>query len=95
MNDLIGKADVVLEFDFGYVVLVSSEPSVIPNENVFGLNRDGEVKWRIDAIPHVYEDSPYINILKEGEFVRAVNWDGGQVFVRPRDGTIESTSYSK
>ena len=92
---MISKADVVLEFDSSYVVLIRPEPSVIQNENVFGLNKNGDVKWQISALPHAYEDSPYTNILKEGNLVRAVNWDGGQVLVQPVDGSIKSTSYSK
>ncbi|KPF92236.1 hypothetical protein IP81_09615 [Novosphingobium sp. AAP83] len=76
-------------------VLLTIPRGTVENENVMGLNADGEIIWQIERIPHVYEDSPYINIAVENRDLIAFNWDGDKVNISPTNGKAKRIGYSK
>jgi len=59
------------------------------NENVFGVNNEGEIIWQIEGYPHVYEHSPFVDISQNADkLVTAFNWDGSRIIINPMTGRI-------
>jgi hypothetical protein len=85
----------VISFDEYFIVRIEPDVGVIYNENVFGVSLKGKVLWQIKAIPHVYDDSPYTGIGKDGENAKLSNWDGTDLLVKPMTGEIIKKSFSK
>lgn len=78
--------------NFGAVVVVRLEvpPGRAFNENVYGLDRRGRTLWQVPARPHVYTDSPYVSLAREGGRAVVTNWDGTRLALDPRTGEILS-----
>lgn len=85
----------VLEFDGVFVVRLEPDPGSCFNENVFGVAPDGSILWTIERRKHVYDDSPYSGALKKDGHVKLFNWDGDELVVDPRDGTVIAEGYGK
>ena len=85
----------VLAFDEIFVVLLEPDPGSRFNENVFGVAADGRVIWTIEQRKHVYDDSPYTSVLKEGDQVKLFNWDGDELIVDPKSGVVVAEGYGK
>jgi len=78
-------------------LLVRIEPEVrkICNENVFCVSLEGKILWQIAPTPHIYVDSPYTGIGKDGKYAKLYNWDGTDLIVNPSTGEIIKKSFSK
>lgn len=85
----------VLAFVDCLVVRIEPDSSQVYNENVFGINKDGKLLWQIQSIPHVYANSPYTNISKDGVFLKIHNWDGTDLTVEPYSGKITKKDFSR
>lgn len=68
---------------------------VIFNENIYAVSADGEILWQIPKMSHVYEDSPYVNMLVKGENIELYNWDGTILLIEPATGKILEKGYTK
>ncbi len=69
------------------------------NDNVFGIDYNGEVVWRIEerkVYPGGIEDCPFegISINEEGEFC-LFTWCGWRMVINPRTGDILETILTK
>lgn len=65
------------------------------NENVFGISIEGQLLWQIAKEEHVYSQSPYTGMTREGDNVRLFNWDGLELVVHPRTGKIVSRTVGR
>lgn len=82
---------------FSDVVIVRVEPPVgiIFNENIFGISLTGDLLWQIKTLKHVYGDSPYTSVKEVVSGIKLSNWDGDDVIVNPKTGSILQVGYSK
>lgn len=81
---------------FGEIILVITDYSESDlNENVWGINRQGEIVWQIPAVSEVNYDgikypgitNPYTGVLKVDEkTARLFNWEGGYFEIDPLTG---------
>jgi|SRR3989344_2075816 len=85
----------VLEFDDVLIVRLKVSKENTLGENVFGVSLDGRILWQIPTISHVYQNSPYTSIYREGDFVGAFNWDGTELTLNRLTGEIIKQGYSK
>lgn len=85
----------VIHFDESIVVRLEPDVGSKFNENVYGVNLNGKIIWKIEPCRHVYEDSPYTHIAADGDIVKLSNWDGDELFVSPKTGTILKKTYNK
>ena len=61
----------------------------IYNENVFGVNLDGNIIWQIPKVDLLYDDSPFVGLIKEDKkSVWAINWDGTALLLDVNTGEI-------
>lgn len=92
------EADISQTLEVGNVVVVRLrvEPGSIMNENVVALDRDdGKLLWKIPVRQHVYRDSPYTAISKEGSYAWVHNWDGTDLKIDPKTGEILEERFTK
>ena len=84
--------------DMGDLLVVRLEiPSgVVMNRNVFGISdEDGQILWQVPDRDLVYHDSPYTGLRRVGEMVALCNWDGLELRVDPRTGSVLEESYGR
>ncbi len=90
------KIKQVEQFDNLLIVRVNPKTKAgFLNENIFGVSFDGKILWQIEVLPHVYENSPYTGMSKEGESIKLCNWDGTDLIVNPVSGKIIKKGHSK
>jgi len=65
------------------------------NENVVAIDSDGCLMWKIASRKYVYENSPYMKIIREGENVVAHNWDGQVLVLHSKTGRIVEKRQTK
>jgi hypothetical protein len=80
----------ILDYDGVIVVLLEIPTGAKFNENVYGIDLTGNVLWRVPEKRYVYEDSPYTDIVRDGDDVVLFNWDGLQLTVEPKTGSVLS-----
>lgn len=86
----------MLEFSEIIVVRFEVPPKSGLNENVFGVNYDGEVVWQIPQQIHVREDSPYTSINRENyNEVGCYNWDATLYIVNSMTGKVVGKEFLK
>lgn len=85
----------ILEFPEALIVLLEPAPGAEYNENVFAIGWSGEKIWQIRPLENVYADSPYTKIYRSGENVGLSNWDGLDVIVDAKTGSILKKSFGK
>lgn len=78
----------VVEFDDVLVVMLDVPPNARHNENVYGVSREGQVLWQIQPRLHVYADSPYTYVGRQGDSAALSNWDGLELTVNAETGAI-------
>ena len=85
----------VLPFPDILVVCVQPDVGCIFNENVFGIDAEGHIKWQISKRTYAYQDSPFTGIARAGSTAILYNWDGTDLEVDPATGNVLSESFSK
>ncbi|HEV2294497.1 MAG TPA: hypothetical protein VGR35_11630 [Tepidisphaeraceae bacterium] len=72
------------------VVVLEPQKGVISNENVFGIDGEGRIKWQIARQPwgEGNLNNPYVGVQARGGEIQAFNWSDRVVFVDPRDGRV-------
>lgn len=93
--DFVWPVANVLDCGDVLVVRIDPHPGSKDNENVFGVNDNAVIVWKVPARICIYEDSPYTGIKKEGDNVRLFNWDGAELLVNPSTGEVLQTTYSR
>src|SRR5579864_3982222 len=78
-----------LDFEEAIVVRLASAQPVV-SQNIFGLDYQGNLMWKIPSARSFDARSPYISLSRNGSFVEAVNWDGHIVTLHPKLGYIVS-----
>jgi len=84
-----------LEFDQIVIVRIQPKCSSFINENIFGVSYSGKIVWQIAERKYVFARSPYTNISKEGQLLKAHNWDGTDLVIDPQSGNVLKASYSR
>lgn len=87
--------DEVVDCGKTLVVMIEPDPGVPFNENVYGVDKCGQIAWQIQRRSHVYKDSPYTGMLKDDSNVKVFNWDGETLTLNPSDGAIIKVEYGK
>ncbi len=85
----------VIQFDRTLVVRVETQPGTVFNENVFGVLEDGRIAWQVARRVLVYDDSPYMNLVRCEGKVKLMNWDGTELLADPDAGVEISVEYGK
>lgn len=49
----------------------------------------------IEQRKHVYADSPYTSVPREGGHVKIFTWEGNELIVDPRNGAVVAEGYGK
>ncbi len=84
-----------LDFGNAIVIMLDVPQGTIFNENVYGIDRDGNILWQVSKEKYVYEDSPYTDIQLAGNAVVLYNWDGLRLSVEPATGRILKKEYGR
>lgn len=99
-NELVVENNkIVFEHDIRYVVEVNDTLIVlleIPNNtsylnNVFGINKNGEIKWRIQNVADVFpvkNQLPFENLMVNGTGVFVSDFYGRRFSLNPTNGEI-------
>lgn len=82
-------------FEGVYIVLVEPPFGERFNENAYGVNGEGEILWKVTAVKHVREDSPYTGISEKAGVALLHNWDGYTLAIEPRTGKILREQFTK
>jgi hypothetical protein len=79
------------------IVKVESPAGTIFNRNVFGLCKNGEIRWQIQESEHgTQKDKPYIEIrINPDQTLIAANWNGVNYLVDPDNGKITVYTFDK
>lgn len=85
----------VLNYDGVLVVRVDPDPGSKDNENIFGVDANGAILWKVPVRKYIYDDSPYTGIKKAGQNVELFNWDGTELLVNPSTGGVIQETYGK
>lgn len=78
----------ILPFQTAAVVRLNPPVGSSGNENVYGIDYEGSVLWRVPQRKTVYRDSPYTGMRSEADLVRLFNWDGLELLIDPTTGTV-------
>lgn len=84
-----------LEFEDAVVVMLDVPPGGRMNENVFGINGDGQILWQIEKKPSPYPDSPYLDLNRIDANAKIGNWSGDEYVIEPATGKILEERYTK
>jgi hypothetical protein len=84
-----------IEFQSIVVVRLDVPIGKIFNENVFGVSACGDIVWQIKRRKYVYENCPYMNLLRSNSNIVAHNWDCLDLVLDPKTGTVIETVHSK
>lgn len=84
-----------LGFDKAVVARLEPPAGVVLNENVYGLDYEGQMLWQVPVRRHVYADSPYTNIARRGDDVLLSNWDGLELTLDPETGRVLGESWGR
>lgn len=102
-NELVvEKNKIVFDHNIRYVMEINDTLIVlleIPNNirylnNVFGINRNGEVKWRIQSVGDVFpvkNQLPFENLMVIGTDVFVPDFYGRRFSLNPTNGEILSS----
>lgn len=88
------KIDMVIQFGDKLVVLLLMD-HIKFNENVFGVSAKGKILWQIKQKSYPHDFSPYTNISKEGNLVKAWNFSGSDLVIDPDTGKVICKSFEK
>lgn len=85
----------VLAFAGILVVRVEPPQGIRFNENVYGVLPDGSVAWQVEVREYVYDDSPFTGLVRYGDNVKLMNWDGLELLVVPISGKEMDERYGR
>jgi hypothetical protein len=77
-----------LDYPSVTIVRLDVPPGAAFNENVFGVDDQGAVLWRVPKRAYVYADSPYTGMQRQGDNAILFNWDGLQLTIEAATGRI-------
>jgi len=80
------------------IVLLDSDEYKLNSQNIFCVDYHGKERWQIPDVPLVLPPSgvsPYTQIRKEGETIKAFNWDGTIITLNPESGVILYKDWTK
>ncbi len=90
----------VLEIDGLIIVVLEIPPRINYNNNVFALNINGEIIWRVnfkkEQLFYQRENCSFIGVLlnKEGQLI-LFNWCDTAFIINPKNGEIQDKYYTK
>jgi len=85
----------VLAFTGILVVRIEPPQGICFNENVYGILPSGAIAWQVEPRKYVYDDSPYTGLVRSGDEVKLMNWDGLELLVDPGTGKEISERYGR
>lgn len=78
------------------VVLINSPTKSLFNENIFCIDKNGQLIWQVEKVVHIYEDSPYDKIVNcNNESIEAWNCDSCNYLINIQNGKIISRRFTK
>lgn len=77
------------------VVLLDVPVKEMMNENIYGLNPDGQIIWRVVRVPRTTENAPFVSIRIDKGMIRADSWDGVVVWLDPNNGASLGHTWHK
>ncbi|WP_026906955.1 hypothetical protein [Paucisalibacillus globulus] len=103
---VVENKNIVFDHDIRYIVEVNDTLIVllsIPNNvrylnNVFGINHNGTIKWRIQSVGDVFpvkNQLPYENLMVHGTEVFVSDFYGRRFSLNPINGEILSSDVVK
>jgi hypothetical protein len=78
----------VLDFGEVLVVLLAVPEGTRFSENIFGVGKDGNVRWQVPHIPTRYPYSAFNRIVRLGDVVGTGKVEGLEVQIDPLTGNI-------
>ena len=84
-----------IEFEKMIIVLLKVPVGIIHNENIFGIDYLGNTVWQIKKMIPDSQDSPFLEIKKEGDSLYAHNWSGIRAKVKVDTGEIVHKKITK
>ena len=85
----------VISCDDLVVVLLNIPDGTKFNENIFGVDSEGRIKWQIEKILPDSDDSPYVDIRKLSDGLYAFNWSGIKTKIKLETGKVVYKQVSK
>lgn len=67
------------------VVRVDPDPGSKDNENIFGVDANGAIAWKVPVRKYIYDSSPYTGMRRDGAYVWLFNWDGTELLEGVRE----------
>lgn len=103
---VVGNNKIVFDHNIRYVIEVNDTLIVlleIPNNvtylnNVFGINKIGEIKWRIQSVSDVFpvkNQLPFENLMVNGTDVFVSDFYGRSFSLNPTNGEILSSDVAR
>jgi hypothetical protein len=87
--------DKSVEYDGDVIIMISLKSNKCINENVVRLSVSDDIIWIIEKSEHVYNDSPYVNIYLEDNYLYAFNWDASMYKIDLQTGRIIDKQFMK
>jgi hypothetical protein len=84
-----------VEFDNIFVVMLDVPPGAHYNENVFGVDADGNIIWQIEKLPSPYPDTIYVSLNQQGDKAKLNNYDGSELVINPATGQLINKRFVK
>lgn len=78
------------------VVLLNTPMNSNYNENLLCVNSSGDFIWQVERVAHIYDDSPFTNIVPVDEkHIKSYNQDGFMYTIDIHTGKIIKKSFMK
>ena len=87
------RIDTVIEFSNYYVVLILNDD--IPDNNVYAINKKGEIVWNIGDIIQLSYPEAYTSIGKEAENLSLISYNGIRYLLNTSNNTYSKVSITK
>jgi hypothetical protein len=85
------QTEIVETLDFEECIVVRlavGSPPLI--QNIFGLDYNGNLLWKIPAPRSFAAKDPYVGLFRKGGFLEVLSWDGHLLTMHPKQGSIVS-----
>jgi len=88
------KAEIAETMEFEDCIVVRlAAGSLAMIQNIFGLDYNGNLLWKIPTPKSFDARNPYVSLFRKEGYLEVMNWDGHVVTLHPKQGSILSESY--
>ena len=88
------KAEIAESLEFeDCIVIRLSAGSLAMNQNIFGLDYNGNLLWKIPT-PRTFDvRNPYVSLFRKEGYLEVMDWDGHLLTLHPKQGSILSEGF--